>query len=82
MTELEVLDSSIDGLKKLLKAAWRDLANPSLPPFEHREARNQIKQYNFELRRYLQLRDSELSRPRGQLLMGHVSEKSTLQILA
>jgi hypothetical protein len=31
MTELEVLDGNIDGLKKLLTVAWRDLANPSLP---------------------------------------------------
>ncbi|MGZ9128535.1 MAG: hypothetical protein ACXW4Z_12240 [Candidatus Binatia bacterium] len=82
MTELEVLDSSIDGLKKLLRVAWRDLANPSLPPFEHREARNQIKQYSVELRRYLQLRESESSRPRNQLLVGHGFEKSTLRILA
>ena len=52
MTELEVLDSNINGLKKLLKFAWKDLASPSLSPFEHREARNQIKQHSDELRRY------------------------------
>jgi hypothetical protein len=64
MTELEVLDSNIDGLKKLLKVAWRDLSNPSLPPFEHREARSQIKQYSADLRRYLQLIEAERSRSR------------------
>ena len=64
MTELEVLDSNIDGLKKLLRVAWRDLADPSLPPFEHREARNQINQYSADLRRYLQLIEAERSRSR------------------
>jgi|NGEPerStandDraft_6_1074524.scaffolds.fasta_scaffold69630_2 hypothetical protein len=82
MTELEVLDGNIDGLKKLLRLAWRDLANPSLPPFEHREARNQIKQYSVELRRYLQLKEAERSRPRNQFLVGHGFGKPTLRILA
>ena len=40
MTELEVLDRNTQGLKELLRVAWRDLANPSLTPFERREARN------------------------------------------
>jgi hypothetical protein len=82
MTELEVLDSNILGLKKLLTVTWTDLANPSLPPFEHREARNQIKQYSVELRRYLQLKEAERRRPRNQFLVGHVFGKPTLQILA
>lgn len=64
MTELEVLDLNVHGLKKLLTVAWRELANPSLPPFEDREARNQIKQYSVELRRYLQLIEAERSRSR------------------
>ena len=72
MTELEVLDSNIDGLKKLLKVTWRDLANPSLPPFEHREARNQIKQYSVELRRCLQLKEVESRRARNQFLVSMV----------
>ena len=71
MTELEVLDSNINGLKKLLKFAWKDLASPSLSPFEHREARNQIKQHSDELRRYLQLKEAERNRPRTQFLIGH-----------
>ena len=78
MTELEVLDRNIDGLKKLLRVAWRDLANSSLPPFEHREVRNQIKQYSVELRRYLQLKEAERSRPRNQVLVvGHGFGKPT-----
>jgi hypothetical protein len=68
MTELEVLNGNLDGLKQLLKVAWRNLANPSLPPFERREARNQTKQYSFELRRYLQLMEAERGRLRNQSL--------------
>jgi hypothetical protein len=82
MTELEVLDSNIDGLKKLLRVAWRDLANPSLPPFEHREVRNQIKQYSVELRRYLQLKEAERRRPQSQFLVGHGFGKPPLRIPA
>lgn len=65
MTELEVLSSNINGLKQLLWVAWRDLADPSLPPFERREARNQAKQYAVELRRYLQLMEAERGRLRN-----------------
>ena len=82
MTELEVLDSNIDGLKKLLKVAWRDLANPSLPPYEHREARNQIKQCSAELRRYLQLKEAERGRPRNQFLVDDGFGKPPVRILA
>jgi hypothetical protein len=68
MTELEVLDSNIVGLKQLLRVAWRDLANPSLPDFERREARNQTKQYSAELRHYLHLMKAECNRQRNQYL--------------
>jgi hypothetical protein len=81
MTELEVLDSNIDGLKKLLRVAWRDLANPSLPAFERREARNYIKQCSEELRRHLRLKDAERSRPRNQFLVGESSGRPTFRIL-
>jgi hypothetical protein len=64
MTELEVLDRNAQGLKELLRVAWRDLANPALTPFERREARNQINQYGAELRRHLQLIEAERNRLR------------------
>jgi hypothetical protein len=51
-----------DELKELLRVAWSNLANPRLTPFEHREARNQVKQYGAELRRYLQPTGAEHSR--------------------
>ena len=70
MTELEVLDRNTQGLKELLRVAWRDLANPSLTPFERREARNQINQYGAELRRHLQLIEAERNRARKQLAQG------------
>ena len=81
MTELEVLDSNIDGLKKLLSAAWRDIANPTLPHFERHEARNQIKRCSVELRRYLRLKEAERSRPRNQFLVGHGFGKAPLRII-
>lgn len=71
MTELELLDSNIDGLKKLLAAAWSDLANPSLPQFEHRQRRSQVRQYSVELRSFLQLKEAERCRVRNRLLAGH-----------
>ena len=55
MTDLEVLDRSINDLKEWLNAAWRQLARPSLTKFERRELRNEMKQCNFELRRCLEL---------------------------
>lgn len=75
MTEMEVLDRNIDGLKKLLRVAWQDLANPLLPPSDHHEARNQIKHYSLDLQRYLQLKGVERSRPRNQFLVGDGFEK-------
>jgi hypothetical protein len=59
MTELEVLVGNVDGLKELLRIAWRDLANPLLTAFERREARNQINEHSIELRRHLQLIQAE-----------------------
>lgn len=82
MTELEVLDRNIDGLKTLLRVAWRDFANPSLPSFERRELRNQIRQYSVDLRRYLQLKEAERRRPRSQFLVGQGFGKPSLRILA
>lgn len=80
MTELEVLESNIEGLKTLLRMAWQQLANPSLPIFDHREARLRIKQYSAELRRHLQLREAECSRPRRQILLG--SGKPVLRVVS
>ena len=55
MTDPDVLDYRIHELKELQRAAWRQLADSSLPLFERREVRNQIRQSNNELRQYLQM---------------------------
>jgi hypothetical protein len=53
MTQPEILDQDIRALQELLRAAWRQLADPSLTPFGRRELRNQMKQYNADLRAHL-----------------------------
>jgi hypothetical protein len=53
MTEPELLDRDISGLKELLRVAWMQLAGSSLTPFERRETRNEIKRCGAELRRHL-----------------------------
>jgi hypothetical protein len=53
MTELDVLDRDISGLKELLRVAWLQLADASLTPFERREARNRIALCSTDLRRHL-----------------------------
>ena len=55
MTDASVLDSKIHELKEVQRVAWRQLADPSLTTFERREARNQIRLSNSELRQYLQM---------------------------
>jgi hypothetical protein len=55
MTDPDVLDCKIHELKEVQRIAWRQLADPSLTTFERREARNQIRLSNSELRQYLQM---------------------------
>jgi hypothetical protein len=59
MAELEAIDRDIRSLKELIRVAWMQLANPSLTPYERREARNRIMVCSDELRRHL--KDTELS---------------------
>jgi hypothetical protein len=54
MTELEILDRDIRGMKELLRVAWMELASPALTPHERREARNRITLYSAELRRHIE----------------------------
>ena len=55
MTDANVLDCKIYELKEMQRVTWRQLADPSLTTFERREARNQIRLSNSELRQYLQM---------------------------
>jgi hypothetical protein len=53
MTQPEILDQDIRALQEWLRAAWQQLADPSLTAFGRRELRNQMKQYNADLRAHL-----------------------------
>jgi hypothetical protein len=78
-------DHNAKGLKESLRVAWSNVANPSLTPFERREARHQIKQYGAELRRYLQIIEAERSRSRkhpSAESAGHGFEQPKFRILA
>ena len=54
MTEPEIL-KHIGTLQGWLEAAWRRLGDPALTTFERRELRNNMKQADLALRRYLVL---------------------------
>jgi hypothetical protein len=62
MTTPDDQKRTADELKELLRVAWSNVANPLLTPSERSEARNQIRRYGAELRRYLQPTGAEHSR--------------------
>ena len=68
MTELEILDRDIRGMKELLRVAWMELASPALTPHERREARNRITLCSAELRRNLEALEAERVNLRKQAL--------------
>jgi hypothetical protein len=55
MNQPEILDSDIHAMQQWLRAAWRQLADPSLTTFSRRELRNQMKQCSADLRARLQM---------------------------
>jgi hypothetical protein len=84
MTELDVLDRDISGLKELLRVAWRELASSSLTPHERREARNRITLCSAELRRNIETLEAARGRLRKQSLeqqAGRSAAKPTLRLL-
>jgi hypothetical protein len=82
MTELEVLDRDIRGLKELLRVAWKELASPALTPHERREARNRITLCSAELRRNLEALEAERASLRKQALERQAScSKPQLRLL-
>jgi hypothetical protein len=84
MTELEVLDRDICGLKELLRVAWKELASSALTPHERREARNRITLCSAELRRNLQALEAERVSLRKRSLAqqgGHSAGKPKLRLL-
>lgn len=76
MTELDELDRQMDGLKKLLRIAWSDLANPLLAPLERRETRDQIKLHSAELRRYLENAKANCGCIRNEVLESDANQSS------
>lgn len=54
MNQPEALDQNIRALQEWLRAAWMQLADPSLTAFSRRELRNQMKQCTADLRMHLQ----------------------------
>jgi hypothetical protein len=84
MTELEILDRDIRGLKELLRVAWKELASSSLTPHERREARNRITLCSAELRRNLQALEAGRAGLRKQALEqqgGRSASKPKLRLL-
>ena len=55
MNQPELSESDIRALQERLRAAWKQLGDPSLTAFTRRELRNQMKQCTADLRSYLQL---------------------------
>ncbi len=66
MNQPEVLDSDINAMQQWLRAAWRQLADPSLTTFSRRELRNQMKQCSADLRARLQMAAEQHSEPHQQ----------------
>ena len=80
MNQPELFDSDIRALQQLLRAAWKQLGDPSLTAFTRRELRNQMKQCSADLRNHLQLvatRQSELPKDQSRSF-----SKPELRILA
>lgn len=80
MTQPEILDQDIRVLQEWLRAAWQQLADPSLTPFGRRELRNQMKQWNADLRTHLK-RAAELQ-PKQNAEPEHSFAKPEMRILA
>jgi chromosome segregation ATPase len=70
MSEIEVLNREIKGLKALLTGAWHDLASMSFTPYEYREKRNEMDRHSTELRDCLKALDTEHRRARAQFNSG------------
>ena len=66
MNQPEMLDSDIRALQQWLRAAWRQLGDPSLTTFSRRELRNQMKQCSADLRARLQMAAEQQSDPLQQ----------------
>jgi hypothetical protein len=66
MTQPEILDSDIRAMQQWLRAAWQQLADPSMTIFSRRELRNQMKQCSADLRERLQMLAEQQAGPLQQ----------------
>jgi hypothetical protein len=80
MTEPPIFDQDIRALQEWMRAAWKQLGDPSLTAFTRRELRNQMKQCSADLRSHLQKASERSSRPVHD--SGRTFSKPELRILA
>jgi hypothetical protein len=66
MNQPEILDSDIRAMQQWLRAAWQQLADPSMTTFSRRELRNQMKQCSADLRERLQMLAEQQAGPLQQ----------------
>ena len=79
MNQPEIFDNDIRALQERLRAAWKQLGDPSLTAFTRRELRNQMKQCTADLRSHLQL---VATRPSEAVKETRTFSKPELRILA
>ena len=79
MNQPELFDSDIRALQQLLRAAWKQLGDPSLTAFTRRELRNQMKQYSADLKAQL---EKAAHQPPPVRDSGRTFSKPELRILA
>ena len=79
MNQPAIFDQDIHALQEWLRAAWRQLGDPSLTAFTRRELRNQMKQCTADLRSYLQ---TATMRPEPVREASRTFSKPELRILA
>ena len=80
MNQPEVPDSDIHAMQQWLRAAWRQLGDPSLTTFSRRELRNQMKQCSADLRAHLQKASQRRPQPASNSI--RTFSKPELRILA
>ena len=79
MNQPELFDSDIRALQQLLRAAWKQLGDPSLTAFTRRELRIQMKQYSADLKAQL---EKAARQPPSVRDSGRTFVKPDLRILA
>jgi len=82
MTEIDMLDRDIQGLKRLLQVAWEELANRSFTPFEYREKRNEMDRVAAELRERLKAFEAQHNRGREHPPVRPSARPVALRLLA